>query len=240
MGNKKRISCYHCGMPVRAVPTRDEYHLRIRKNVDALKARLNLPSFFASKHEGDKLLCYFMERAVQIGEACFRISDLQVPLFVLARVLCEDFFTLYWISLSQENAAKYSRGALSEMAKMIRKNLENKRARVRDTSSGKDVTSQFLPELKRHVYTRKTIKQIAKEAGLSQVYDIVYRYDSLEVHGNTFGLSELKPGMDGIAVAISAINAFLRVILLVADNKDHAVTAHEILSTLNMRSVPGT
>ncbi len=240
MGNKKRMSCYPCGMSARAVPTRDEYHLRIRQNVDALKARLNLPSFFASKQEGDKLLCYFMERAVQIGEACFRISDLQVPLFVLARVLCEDFFTVYWISLSEENAAKYSRAALSEMAKMMRENLENKRARVRDTSSGEDVTAQFLPELKRHVSKKKTIKQIAKESGLSKVYDIVYRYDSLEVHANTFGLSELKSEMDGIAVAVSAINAFLRVILLVADNKDRPVTAEEVLSALNMRPIPGT
>jgi hypothetical protein len=67
------------------------------------------------------------------------------------------------------------------MARMISKNLENKRARVRDTSSGKDVTAQFLPELKRRVYKKKTIKQIAEESGLSKVYDIVYRYNSLEV-----------------------------------------------------------
>lgn len=240
MGNKKRMSCYPCGMSVRAVPTRDEYHLRIRQNVDALKARLNLPAFFASKQEGDRLLCYFMGRAVQIGEACFRISDLEVPLFVLARVLCEDFFIMYWASLSEQNAAEYSKAALSEMAKMLRQNLKNKRARVRDISSGKDVTAKFLPKLERHVSQKKTIEQIARESGLSKVYDIIYRYDSLEVHGNTFGLSELKSPMDGIAVAASAINAFLRVILLVADNKHHPLTADQILSVLNMRPVPGT
>jgi hypothetical protein len=227
-------------MTVRAIPTRDEYHLAIRQNVDALKARLNLPSFFASKQERDKVLCYFMERAAQIGEACFRISDLQMPLFVPARVLCEDFFTMYWVSVSERNAAEYSRAVVSEMAKMIRKNLENKRARVREISSGKDVTTKFLPELKRHVSRKKTIEQIARESGLSKVYDIVYRYDSLEVHGNTFGISELKSKMDGIAVAVSAINAFLRVIRLVADNKDRHVTPDEVLSALNMRWIPGT
>src|SRR5260370_867965 len=126
------------------------------------------------------------------------------------------------------------------MAKVIRRNLKNKRARIREISSGKDVTAEFLPELECHVAKKRTIEQIAKESGLSKVYDIVYRYDSLEVHGNTFGLSDLKPKMDGIAVAVSAINAFLRVILRVADNKDQPLTADEILSILNMRYLPGT
>lgn len=223
-----------------AILTRDEYHLRIKQNVDALNARLNLPSFFVAKRKRDKVLCYFMGRAVQIGTACFRISDLQMPLLALARVLCEDFFTMYWVSLSEKNAAAYSKSARSEMAKMIRKNLSNKRAMVREISSGKDVTAEFLPKLDRHVSKKKTVEQIAKESGLSKVYDIVYRFDSLEVHGNTFELSELKSGMDGIAVAVSAINALLRVILLVADNKDRTVTADEVLSALNIRHVPGT
>lgn len=227
-------------MAARTILTRDEYHLRVRQNVDALKARLNQPSFSVSDKQRDKVLRYFMDRAAQLGEACFRTSDLQMPLFVLARVLCEDFFTMYWASLSEENSTEYSKVALSEMAKMLRHNLKNKRARVRDIPSGKDVTAEFLPELEGHVTKKKTIEQIAKESGLSKVYDIVYRYDSLEVHGNTFGLSDLRSEMDGIAVAVSAINAFLRVILSVADNKDQPLTADEVLSVLNMRSIPGT
>ncbi len=227
-------------MAARTILTRNEYHLRVRQNVDALKARLNQASFSSSDKQRDKVLRYFMERAAQLGEACFRTSDLQMPLFVLARVLCEDFFTMYWASLSDGNSTEYSKVALSEMAKVIRRNLKNKRARIREISSGKDVTAEFLPELECHVAKKRTIEQIAKESGLSKVYDIVYRYDSLEVHGNTFGLSDLKPKMDGIAVAVSAINAFLRVILRVADNKDQPLTADEILSILNMRYLPGT
>jgi hypothetical protein len=227
-------------MAARTILTRDEYHLRVRQNVDALKARLNQSSFPVSDKQQNKVLRYFMERAAQIGEACFRTSDLQLPLFVLARVLCEDFFTMYWASLSEENATEYSKVAVSEMAKMIRNNLKNKRARVKEISSGKDVTAKVLPELDRHVTKKKTVEQLAKDSGLSKVYDIVYRYDSLEVHGNTFGLADFKSDMDGIAVAVSAINAFLRVILTVADNTDRPLTADEVLSVLNMRSVPGT
>ena len=145
-----------------------------------------------------------------------------------------------WVTLSDKNSTEYAEVALSERAKMIRRNLKNKRARVREISSGKDVTAEFLPELESHITKKKTIEQIAKESGLSKVYDIVYRYDSLEVHGNTFGLSDMKPEMDGIAVAVSAINAFLRVILLVADNRDRSLTADEVLSALNILPVPGT
>ena len=195
---------------------------------------MSLPAYFTSTNKRDKVLFYFMGRAAEIGEASFRISDLQMPLFVLARVLCEDFFTMYWVSLSEKNADEYQKAALSEMAKIIHKNLTNKRARIRHISSKKDVTAEFLPKLGRRIIKKKTIQQIAAASGLSKVYDIVYRYDSLEVHGNTFEVSEMTPQMDGIAVAASAVNALLRAILLVVDNKDCPLTADEILATLNM------
>jgi hypothetical protein len=220
--------------------TRDEYHLSIRRNVDALKARLKLPSFFTSDKMRNRVLCYFMERAVQTGEACFRVYDLQLPLSVLARLLCEDFFIMYWVTLSEENATKYSKMVLSEMAKLICKNLKNKRARIRKKSTGEDATAELLPELTQQLCGKKTLEEISRESGLSKVYDIVYRYNSLEAHANTFGLSEMKSEMDGIAASISAINAFLRAILLIADNMDRIVPAEEILLTLNMRYIPGT
>jgi hypothetical protein len=221
-------------MSASATLTRDEYHLRIRQNVDALNARMSLPAYFTSTNKRDRVLFYFMGRAAEIGEASFRIADLQTPLFVLARVLCEDFFTMYWVSLSEKNADEYQKAAISEMAKIIQKNLTNKRARIRHISSKKDVTAEFLPKLSLRIIKKKTIKEIAAASGLSKVYDIVYRYDSLEVHGNTFEVSEMKPQMDGIAVAASAVNALLRAILLVVDNKDRPLVADEILAALNM------
>jgi hypothetical protein len=52
-------------------------------------------------------------------------------------------------------------------------------------------------------------------------------------------VSELKSEKEAIAEATSAVNVFLKVILLIADNKDRLVTADEVLSTLNMRVVTG-
>jgi Family of unknown function (DUF5677) len=227
-------------MAATAILTRDEYHLRIRQNVDALKARLRAWPKSESESVQDRVRRYFIGRSIQIGEACFRVSDLQMPLFALGRVLCEDFFLLYWTSLSEANAEEYRKSTLSEMAKMLRFNLRNKHARVRETASKKDATEEFLPKISEHIMTKKTITDIADESGLGKVFDIVYRYFCLEVHGNTFGLDETESDMDGIAVAASAVNALLRVILLVVDNKDRIVTAEEVLGTLNMQRIPGT
>jgi Family of unknown function (DUF5677) len=224
--------------PQKLVLSRDEYHLKILENVKALKARLDLPSFLPSDKERDKALRYFVQRACQIGEACFRISDLQMPLFALARILCEDFIRMYWATLSEQNAAEYSKAALSEMAKMLKLNLKNNRARVRHISTGKDVTDTFLPNIDNRIIETKSIKQMAEDSGLSKVYDVVFRFNSLEVHGNTLGLTEPQP-MDGVVVALSAVNAFLRVTVLVADS-EVPLTAEEVLGALNMRSIPGT
>jgi Family of unknown function (DUF5677) len=220
--------------------TRDQHSLKIRQNVDALKARLRSPSFFASTRQRDKVLFYFMNRAVQIGEACFRISDLQMPLVVLSRVLCEDFFIMFWVSQSHKNATAYCKAARSEMVKMVRQNLNNKRARIRKISSGKDITADFLPQLDRHIRQKSRLDRIADKTGLGKLYDIVYRFESLEVHGNTFGLMERKSELDGVAVALSTVNALLRAVLLIADNKNGTVTADDVLSTLNIQHVPGT
>jgi hypothetical protein len=217
--------------------TTAEYLLKIKINVDALKTRLNLPSFFAANSARSKVRNYFLDRAFQNGEACFRIADLQTPLTNLMRSLCEDFFTLYWVSLSDENADAYCKSAISEMAKTVRVNITNKRARIRDTVSGTDVTSECLPALDDCIAKKKTIEQIATESGLNKVYDVIYRHGSLDVHGNTFGLSEIGSELDGIVAVCSAINAFLRIFVLVADNP--TATVEEILSTLNMRGSSG-
>jgi Family of unknown function (DUF5677) len=218
--------------------TRDEYHLSVLEKVKALTARLGSPSLFVSEKERDKVLCYFMRRAMQIGEACFRIADLEMPFSCLARVLCEDFFRMYWATLSEQNASEYSKAAKSEMAKMLKFNLKNKHARV--SERGKDVTQRFLPQIEARITKTRTVREMAEDAKLGSVYDIVFRFDSLEVHGNTYGWSELPQEIDGVGRVLSAINAFLRAMLYVADHQDKPPSAQEIMAVLNIRHIPGT
>lgn len=217
--------------------SKEEYLLKVRENVDRLKARVRVPSYFASRKKQDRIRLYFMERAIQVGEAAFRIADLEMPLCVLARVLCEDFFLLYWISLSKKNASEFDQGAVSEMAKLLRVNVVKGRARIRSITTGKNVTETFLPKLDK-LKVKRNLEQIAKASGLSRVYDVVYRFDSLHVHGNTFGL-ERENRQEGPPIALSAINAILNVMILLVDKPAQIVTADEVLTTLGMHTLAG-
>ncbi len=109
----------------------EEYLARLRKKVDALRSRANLPAFIGSEKEQDQVRLFFMNRAIEIGESCFRIRDLPLPMFLLSRVLCEDFFLLFWVSLSDQNASEYVKTNASEATRMLRVFLTEGRGRLR-------------------------------------------------------------------------------------------------------------
>jgi hypothetical protein len=228
-----------------SILTRDEYLLRLREHVDALKARL--ARLLSTQQTRDKVLRYFMERAVQIGEACFRIYDLATPINVLCRVLCEDFIFMYAASKSEAAAIAHTNAAVSEHVKLLKRLATNERTKLKRRSTGEDVTKEFLPKIENRIVNRQIVEKIAVEVGLSKLYDIVYCAESLEVHGKSLGAAraaraEVKgqtSQLDDVAVAVSTVNALLKVVTLVADNKDRIVSADEILSTLKLHNVGG-
>jgi hypothetical protein len=225
--------------------TRDEYFLRLRKHLDALNARLARP--LSAQETRDRVLRYFMERAVQIGEASFRIYDLAMPINILCRVLCEDFIFMYAASKSEEAAVAHTRAAVSEHVKWLKRLATNERTKLRRRSTGEDVTKEFLPKIESRIVGRQKVEKIATEVGLSKLYDIVYCPESLEVHGKSLGATRAartqikRPvsDLDEVAVAVSTINALLKVVMLVADNKDRIVSADEILSSLKLDNLGG-
>lgn len=220
------------------VLTKVEYQFKLRKNIDALKARIRQAPYIAPTKDQDKVLLYFANRAIQIGEACFRIDDLPTPLLVLTRVICEDLFVVFWVSQSEKNTVEYCKMAKSEPTRLLRTNIKNRRARIRDTKTGRDVTKSFLPVLNKLITDKAYIERIATISGLGKVYDTVYRVASLETHGNTFDLSEVL-SVQKATVAISAVNALLRVILNIVDSTVSPLTAEEVLTILNMKHLAG-
>ena len=218
--------------------TADEYLLRVREKVDALKARNRNPGKFNSQGTHAEICIYFANRAIQIGEGCFRIYDLQVPLLILARVLCEDLIRLFWASQSTENAAEFEKLSASEMTRALRANLLSGRARIRHGSSGEDVTKSSLPELEGLIAKKKTIENMAKESGLSKLYDVVYRVGSLVAHGNMIGLESEDPNAMPVLAALSAINGFLGVITMILDGPTPKAKA--ILDILGIGKIGGS
>jgi hypothetical protein len=212
---------------------RDEYLLKIHQNVDALKTLIGQPPYINPKKKQDKIRLYLVARAVEHGEAALRIADLETPLFILARVICEDFFLIYWVSASSKHATEYDKGAASQWAKLLRINVLRKRARIIKTETGANVTRKYMPRLEALNFERR-IEQIAGESGLLKVYDMVYRYHSLYVHGNTYKFESENP-----VVALANINAFLKVILFVGDHACATVTRNEVLQSLGVLTIGG-
>jgi hypothetical protein len=217
--------------------TRDQYLLELRQTVDRLKARLKLPGLAYSNEEQDKLVLHFIDRGVQIGEACFRVADLRTPILVMSRVLCEDFLRMFWVLQSKDNAANYAKSLASEPAKIGRVHLTRGRAVLRRKTTGEDVTAALLPEFGKLIVKKKTVEEMAVEARLGKVYDVVYRLDSLEVHGNTFLRFSQADDEMALLPAFPAIIAFLEAEIHITDNR--TTTADEILRHMRIDKLGG-
>jgi hypothetical protein len=183
--------------------------------------------------EQAQILRHFLSRAQQMTDASELVgrAGLGTPLVVMMRVLCEDLFLTLWVGLSEENAAEYSSATKAEALKFMRVLLENGRGMIRDKSTHEDKTHEIMPRLKEESKTdRRRIDQLAVKLGLGKVYDLIYRYPSMEVHGTTFDL----PAASAEA-GLSSIVSLVKCIGLVVDNRvlrNEATTADEILGIL--------
>jgi len=213
----------------------DEYLLRLRQEIDALKTRAGASQYVGTEKEQAKVVAHFLERAIQFGEATYRIRNLPIVLSVLLRVFCDDLIRLFWVARSENNAAEYVKIPVSELAKVARVNLEKGHARLINKKTGEDDTAKRLPELARLSSKAKSVEQLAKECALEKVYDIPFRFSSLAVHGNTF-LPQLPSDAD--LVVLPAIIAFLRATSTIAENYPARTTsAEEILHVLRLDKV---
>jgi len=217
--------------------TRDQYLLELRQTVDKLKARLARPGRGYSDEVQDKIVQHFIDRGIQIGEACFRIADLRTPILVLSRVLCEDFLRMFWVLQSKENAADYAKSAGSELAKGARVHLTRGRAMIRRKSTGEDVTAMVMPELSKLIVKEKTVEEIAIGSGLGKLYDLVYRFDSLEVHGKTLAVLSQADDEKAVLAAFPSIISFLEAEILITDYR--ATTAAEVLRHMRIDKLGG-
>jgi hypothetical protein len=86
----------------------------------------------------------------------------------------------------------------------------------------------------------KSVEAIAEECGLQKLYDLPFRFSSLAVHGNTFGLYADGATEAWALSCLPAIIAFVKATALIADNyPDRNTTAAEILGILRLDKIPG-
>lgn len=205
----------------------DQYLFELRQTVDQLRARDKLRKARPPGNSQDRMVTYFINRAIEIGEACFRVADLRTPIISLLSVLCEDFLLLFWVTRSEANANEYEKIATSEWLRAARVNLTNSRARVVDKETGRDITKAFVPEMSKHIFDRISLDQIAVDAGLASLYDGLYRFSRLEVHAKPSGVAKGEDGKAAVLATMPAILSLLSALTIVIDNR--ATTATEVL-----------
>ncbi len=71
-----------------------EYAIELQKQIVGLKARVRQSGAIPSGDKRKDILHYFVRRAIQIGQSSFLSQDLEIPVFILGRVLCDDMFTM--------------------------------------------------------------------------------------------------------------------------------------------------
>jgi hypothetical protein len=225
-------------MPTKQSPTlkvvvllsANEYLVKITERRDSLKGYLRQLS--SSAAEQDKVLSYFIKRAIQIADTCFFASALQTPLLVMSRVLCEDLLMVFWIHQLKDRAAQHRKHCVSQLGRMARATAKKGRAKFRRKSTGEDVTGRFLPELDKFILDSNRVEQIAESSGLGQLYDLIYRFHSLEVHGFTYGIVENE---EDLRAVLCCVVALLNALLFIAENRERT-TAEDILKVLGLSS----
>lgn len=184
------------------------------------------------------ILLDFINRAEEIAKATLLLSTLPVPLQILCRVLCEDFFLVCWISASSRAAEEYEQGVTTEVAKILSATLSNGWGNIQHTEFKEPVTHEFMknefyPKLNSLKTSKKSAEKIATTMGLQKVYDILYRTCSLHLHGNTFGLPSAPPDEE-IFIPLSAIDSLFNCLLMTVALPRKAFNAENILTEMHL------
>lgn len=111
-----------------------------------------------------------------------------VALGVLARTIVESLILLLWVEISEENALHQSNAALAELKRVARINLERGTLKVWNRKTGEDATADFLRSDRfKDLQKSRKIVDLAKEAGVGNLYDVLYRFQSMSTHGHEIG-----------------------------------------------------
>ncbi len=138
----------------------------------------------------DKTSQFFLYRlviAVENASACALLAKngFIVPLVTIERSIFESLISTYWASLSPKNVTIILDAESQELCRIMRKNLKNGRAQIRNKNTGAIETDRILdmPEV---VGAKRPPKmdKMAGEAGIKNIYDMFYGMLSMWSHAN--------------------------------------------------------
>jgi hypothetical protein len=116
-------------------------------------------------------------------------STLPISSAAVARAAFERMVLAYWIATDVSNAQDYAGESKNELARQIRKLIEKKVAKTTDVDSGEDTTKRTRsdPALA-NLTKRRGMEEMARAAGIEDLFSTFYGWISMLAHGNTFNL----------------------------------------------------
>lgn len=150
----------------------------------------------------DGAVCQILGRSSELvrGAGSLGRDRNSVTIGIVARAILENLILLLWVEISDDNAREHNDAGTAELARVARINLESGKAKIRNRHTGQDATTDFLAsERFKNLPKRKSVANRAEEAGVADLYNIFYRFMSMETHGHDLGVAN---GEDGDAIAI--------------------------------------
>jgi hypothetical protein len=197
---------------------------------------------------GDKIPEYFLQRLIVAcenarGSVLLGKAGLVAPLSAVSRALFESLIVTYWSSLSDENANKAIATGYRELLRIMRNSITSGRAQVVHKVTGADESAIILNHpMMKEARRPKRLEEMAREAKMKNVYDMLYGLMSLFAHGTATEL-QAKSALSGdppIYENMSLARSCFKGIALICTNRiDGKQTGHpELESILKVKFAP--
>lgn len=197
-----------------ATPTLDELVCSMHEQIAVLTAACEIEATGQADMK-DEIARQHLCRAAELVQGAAALGAIQnaACLGILGRCLLEQLITVLWAIRSLENAKTHQNAAKTELAKALKINLKAGKAKIKNMHSGEDATTEFLEtEQMKNIPKRKSVEELAREADVSDLYTVFYRFMSLETHGHH---GELKDDLDANTLSemhLQSIGAISRAI----------------------------
>ena len=163
----------------------------------------------------DEIARQQLGRAAELvrGAAALGANHNAACLGILGRCLLEQLITILWAVRSVENAQSHQSSAKAELAKALRSNLKAGKAKITNRHTGVDATAEFLnTDQMKSIPKRKSVEELAREADISDLYTVFYRFMSLETHGHHDAPKDSSDSISLCEMHLQGIGAISRAI----------------------------
>lgn len=186
--------------------TPQDYGASLATQAEMLRAASKFDARSSDQPIRDKYVRFTLTRTADLVRACALFVEPThiVAGEVLMRSMLEDLIKILWATISEENAKKLCSSSIDQLKSIMRANIEGGTARITD-KQGKDHSARFLKgDTLAPSGKKKSVETMARDAGIVGIYNMFYRFASIQTHGNTVGLTMPNTAADVLIVLSGA------------------------------------